>query len=488
MAKIKLLAIMLLIVFVGTVAADDFNVFVVKQKTDIFPNETAKFTIDIENKYDSEKRFRFYFPNNLLFNVITDPVRNSGVLIQPNESVSTEVSLTTKNAGPERYLFPVRVVADGEGDEKKVNVEIWVKETEPFEPPELDPKIVISDGWPKLSSGGEIDPRDDLRVQVEFKNKNQLDIEDMDVTLTSTLTSMEETKQLDIAPVGRSRVNFEVEYADKQMPTSDTLELTWEYNQTEFGPEEMDVEIVGYKQPFEIERSKSEKFLKENKTVVVENPGTLPNTEEVRVPVSWLESKFIETTPEYERMGVVDGERYLFWTVDLEAFGTTEINTHANYASLFWTVIVVLVLAVLGVAGYMFFRHPLKIHKKLVVQKVSDGGITRMKILLNVKNTTNKRVDGVLVVDNMPNIATVEKQEDEGVVAPTKILRHQKSGTVLKWELGQLEPNEERILTYKIHAKLAVVGDILLPPASIKYKDGSANRVVKSNKCYFANE
>ena len=481
--------IVLLFTLSITFAQDDFETKVFDKKTEIFPNETAEFSINITNNFASKQRFRFYFPNHMLFTVLTDPIRSSGVVILPNETVTTHVYLTAKNAIPERYVFPVKIGVDEKEAEKRVTTEILIKNPKPVEPPTFDPNVELSEGWPKITNKGELDPRDDFQVEVRFKNKNPLNIEGMNVHLKSNITDqVDERKKLDLGPLDTGRVRFKADYEDKTMPQKDLLLVTWDFNGTFFGPVEIPVEVMGYKKPFEVEKSSSKTFLKRFNNVTIYNPGTLPKTQEIKVPISWLESKFIKATPGEGKIYEQEGQKYISWDVYLEPFSDTKLTTRANFTGLFVTIIVIVLVIGSAVGLYYGFKHSVSARKKMIVEQESNGGITKMKVMLNVTNHSNKTVKEVKVMDVMPNIATVEKGTDHGVVQPDKILKHRKKGTLIKWDIGELEPKDERILTYKVNSNLPIVGDISLPTTSIKYSEDGARRVAKSNKCYLSQE
>ena len=102
---------------------------------------------------------------------------------------------------------------------------------------------------------------------------------------------------------------------------------------------------------------------------------------------------------------------------------------------------------------------------------MQDSGISKMKVLLHVKNRTGKVIDNILVTDRIPHIAEIIKDFEVGTLKPEKMIKHEKQGVLLRWTFSQLEPYEERIITYMVKTKLNIVGGFCLPSAMVKFKN-----------------
>jgi hypothetical protein len=75
----------------------------------------------------------------------------------------------------------------------------------------------------------------------------------------------------------------------------------------------------------------------------------------------------------------------------------------------------------------------------------------------------------VNIIDKVPHIAEVLKDFEMGTLHPTKVLKHAKKGTLIKWEVKELDKFEERVLAYKIKSRLSVLGEFKLPVAVAKF-------------------
>ena len=84
------------------------------------------------------------------------------------------------------------------------------------------------------------------------------------------------------------------------------------------------------------------------------------------------------------------------------------------------------------------------------------------------------------VSDRIPRIADIDTNYPVGTMQPSKIIKHDKRGTIIQWVIPTLEAYEERIITYHINSKLKIIGSMRLPNSMVKYK----NKRGKFSKVY----
>jgi hypothetical protein len=130
----------------------------------------------------------------------------------------------------------------------------------------------------------------------------------------------------------------------------------------------------------------------------------------------------------------------------------------------------ILIIAVVWII-WLFFRPALK--KSCVGLLLKDKEIT---ISLYLKNKGRKPLNDINVVDYVPPLAVLIKKFD---TLEPKITR-KVTGTELVWKIKELNPKEERVLTYRIKPIIEVVGDLKLPKAYLVYKSkiGKKSRVL----------
>jgi hypothetical protein len=102
--------------------------------------------------------------------------------------------------------------------------------------------------------------------------------------------------------------------------------------------------------------------------------------------------------------------------------------------------------------------------------------------MLDVINGTGKGLKDIKIIDIVPTIADIKKEFPEGTLKPSAILKHSSKGILLKWEIPELAPGEERLISYDIRTKLSILGSFTLPRAKVKYiKDGKESVVISNS-------
>jgi hypothetical protein len=143
----------------------------------------------------------------------------------------------------------------------------------------------------------------------------------------------------------------------------------------------------------------------------------------------------------------------------------------------------VLLVIILLIASYFFFRSELVVKKVGTTISMKEGGKSEIKILIYVKNRSKNLVQNLNIVDRVPHLSEVSSEQALGTLAPTKILKHDKKGTLIKWDIETIESKEERILSYKIITKLSILGNFNLPPTIVKFKTKrGTEKIISSNK------
>ena len=126
-------------------------------------------------------------------------------------------------------------------------------------------------------------------------------------------------------------------------------------------------------------------------------------------------------------------------------------------------ILLALALAMLGV----YYSTPYKLVKSVTVHK--KGKDKFIGIQLALKNKTGKKQKNITLEDYVPVPLVVSREF--GTMSPTAI-RKQKDKLALTWKFEELQPKEERMLSYKMKSKLEVDGKIGIPAANVNQKTG----------------
>ena len=313
------------------------------------------------------------------------------------------------------------------------------------------------------------DPREPLKVTVLTRNRNQLDITNMTIRLSSAVFSEEYSMAL--GPRKETTKDFTFDLNPLQEPGDYPVTVDLYYPKTGkvITTFETTLKIDGYSLVTPQYDTQYEWFLKKE-LINLENLGNEEKIKEVSVYAPWPKRLFMYSDPKAEKIKI-DGKTYLQWSTSLKTAETMQIIVYTNYR----VPIILLVILILGSAAYFVFRSPVLILKEVAVVGEDSEGISEVKVRIFLKNRSRGQVHNISVTDKLPGITELIQSNHLGSLKPTRITKTQKKGTLLYWDLDSIESYEERIITYRLKAKLKIVGDMTLPKARVKFDSGSGN-------------
>lgn len=134
-----------------------------------------------------------------------------------------------------------------------------------------------------------------------------------------------------------------------------------------------------------------------------------------------------------------------------------------KYELRFNSIVIISCILVIVIIWVVWLTFQPKLMKKYMGILAKDEEVT---ISLHVKNKSRKILDSVIVKDFVPAIATVIKEFD----TLTPSITRKATGTELTWQVKDVRPKEERVLTYKIKPVIEILGDLKLPKAHLLYE------------------
>ena len=140
---------------------------------------------------------------------------------------------------------------------------------------------------------------------------------------------------------------------------------------------------------------------------------------------------------------------------------------------------IILFLIGLTVLSYYLFRSPIVCEKKVQIEKTE--ATTRVTTKILIKNRSSKQIKNLIIKELVPPILNVRLIKQIGILEPSRIVKHERRGTLLEWKVDSLEPLEERIIIYRSTTRLSIIGEILLKSTLIKFRVGNKERITKSN-------
>jgi hypothetical protein len=464
MKSLKAIALFFMAVFCVSFVSASYVVTVSSDKNNIFPWEEASFMLSVHNKGTESDTLIYEFPDQIEWSLITDPlyVERS---IHPNETIKTIIRAkpTSENIFPRQYNLDVNIVSKKTGESLTQTLGVFIKDKRFFEYlPNVNVVVVLPEN---------LDPRSDATLYVSLKNLVPLNISDYTIEVRSEVNPENNKKiTFPLLPLGTTEKRFTLSYDELQVPITEHITLIASIPSKNYtaDPIVKEIKILPYSK-INQEVSVEESFLKTITKVSFFNDGNIVSSVPYKIQTSFMHNLFTSSQPEKPTYSAESGSKYLVWDNKVRPRETTRITITTDYRPLFvWTILIVLLVAL-----YFLLRSPVVIMKetKSMGKGTPEEGLSRLKVLLHIKNRTGRVISDIILIDRVPHIGTVEKEYAVGTLQPTNISRQDSKNTIIKWQFESLEPYEERIITYIIDAKLLVIGSMTLSHATIKYKN-----------------
>ena len=462
---VLVLVLLSLMLSFASAASFDVNISAVKDKITI--REQAEFNIKVTNLDEVSRNYRIFSLHFPEWDMYTQPLISPIELkIWPGESEDIKV-----------YVDPISVAMVG----TYVNVQ-KDKTTEIARTPikvSIFPKGAVIGGYvpnviAKLTMPDEVDPRDKIPISIKLENQNMLDIENMTLIINSDIIK----KQIyqNIGPKGTKTLELEESIGHLTPPGSYSIVLTvYVGDDPIITPVGKSLKVKQYAGIIDEKTEKS--FLKATRKITFGS-----NNEELQEPfkieTKWISNLFTSKKPRAST--VKEGKKlYIAWQPQLDPeTKTMQVTVSENYRTLF----IILFLIIAMILFYFSYRSPLTINKKAASIGRKEGGISEIKVVLQIKNRGKEPITEIHVKDRIPHLTDIEKEITIGTLQPTNVLKHETKGTFIKWVVDRLEPNEERVINYKVKSRLSILGDFSLPPTYAAFVYGGKQMKTSSNR------
>lgn len=454
-----------------------FDVTITPAKTDLIPDyfgtfEQGSFTITVRNNQNYTERFRFSV-GDVTWSVQSDPLSDylTGLEVEPGqERTATFYVQPIGSRLYGQYKVGIVVKAEKSGVEKSSSVLFNMKPAKPTL------KEYLFSVGKLVDVPSEIDPRNPAVITINLENRNPRNISSLLVSFSSRLIN--EKRTLTLGPFERKSVKVVTVLPPLTPPQDDELVVTFTVDDELLEPVIREpFSVTGYSQVKEQPQPLRTAFLRTEQEILYFNDGNIRAQKYVEKEVGSLQGLFTKTAPRAFTVNKY-GRQYLAWELEIEPQGRQPITIVQDYRLLFIALLVLLASGLL----YYVSKSPIVIRKEAVVVATQEGGISQMKVLIHIKNRTSDSFDSVTIADRIPSLVDLIKETEVGTMEPTRILKHEKEGNVVKWELGAIDRYEERIVSYRIRSKLSILGGMELPPALIKFVDKRGReRISRSN-------
>ncbi len=332
----------------------------------------------------------------------------------------------------------------------------------------IDPaKLVV----PSVELPSEINPSERNLFRVILENENDLFLEDIKLELKSDF--FEESRLLSLDNYESKSEDFLVEFkgdiGEGQYPLivniyyEDKLYVSKEFNMS-----------FGYHPTFIEQVSPESSFLVRRMEVTKSNTGNTSMTEFYRKKISSFEYFFTSSEPEADFVSKENGFYVLKWEFDLLPGETKTILIKTDYR---WLLIAFVLLVLVILSIYYHIKKDVSLTKKLVKIGKTKDGITKMRIVLTIKNK-GRTLNNIKVMDRLTNVK--EEPKEFGTLRPNKVIK-KINGYELVWFVPHIGRKEEIVISYRASSQFKGM-KLLIPRAHIRYMVGKRNVFVSSNK------
>ncbi len=457
--------LLVFLVTLGLVSAKEGVSFTEIDSTTILqPGELGSYTLLLQNEGSKELQIQIQaeayvgLPSNDFDYVFLDP---NYVVLQGHETAEVIVTLKLKEDVLRQKRYKTYITATAINDNSitsTYDLQVFAM------PPQNAVTVIVSESILSVGPGGQ------LPISMHLTNNLNRDLSNLDVYVTSELFSDSQTIEL---------FNDQEKDLEFIFPISKTAAAEeYNYNIRIYYDNELSGSaegnfIVDENLNSSIYTEVTNRFLYTIKKVTVTNNGNSVINDLYEIEPSLFESWFTTYSLDTSYNDELGKETWTFTLAPGEEF---VLSIKEDYRPL---VVGIIVLILLGFIAYYLFIKRVTMHKETFKLKYSTDGVSEFKVLLHLKNSTNKPIKDISVVDVLPKL--IQPKTNFGTLHPSGIERGDK-GIRMMWKIPELVSGEERIISYEVEAQFKVIGDISLSNATVKYKN-KGNRVIhiKSN-------
>lgn len=460
--------VLVLILCSAFVAADapasaSTEITVTSIKNQINLGDEATFGLKIVNTGTQVLRYSIYsLQNGQGWNVNPSPLRDRIIELRPGQAhTTTIVAEPLEDFVPGIYHVQITIENDL-GERFARNLKIYLA---PETPLDYVPNIEVT-----VDMDEKINPQAAVPIKIFLENRNPLDLAGLKVRIQSDIPEFVQEATVDLPPLEKKTVEFSIIPNPYQQPKEYTLFFVFQRDDQTIHVVEKRVEILPRVPAFSVTVDQEKIYLKHFYTVTITNEGNVLNTQEVHVPLSLWQALFSTTAGGH--IVLENGARALVWEVTLNPNESTTFYFTTNYRLLVY----LLAIVAFFTGFYFYVQSPIVVTKSAVTTKANEeGALSEIKVTLELRNRSSKPMKEIHVIDKVPGIANIEKSLELGTLKPEEI-KHGKQGTKVIWSLAELEGQEHRLITYKVKAKLNILGTFSLPRAVVEFKRGSGRK------------
>lgn len=438
----KLFLVFVLALSLFTVV-NGYTVTVTNVKNNGFEGETLLYNLTVYNdlsKTDTITFFDLTSRNNYVISYSTNRL-----ILKPGENKTVQISITSTVQTPLEIEVPITIyLTNSDNLNKEVKLRTLFKKR-------LNPKPEIK----TVFLNELIDPRLNNSVTIVLYNPS-------DTIIRSTLR-YEIFKNNDLL----KQNNFTV-YLDPYINTKITLPLELNYHQepgdyslritafnNEFAnpPEIVNFKVLGFSE-FNVEAMVDNKIVFKTVKIIVSNNGTSQDSTMIPVKINLLDLLLkYYSSHDYN---FTNGNLVFSLTIPP---GESEVIT---FKITYLPLILSPFLLVSGWLGYKYYSAKLRVDRSVKLVERGESS-SRFKVSITIRNVTESKLKKVKVRESV--IPFVNRIGSYGTLHPKLIGTD--SNRSLVWDLNDLDPKNEVVLTYEFETSIGILDKIVLPPTKV---------------------
>ncbi len=461
-----LLLIFVLILSIG-VSARSFNAEFEPIDNTITFGQLAKFKLEVRNDLNTIETFKVKTLDYPMWEIKTDPILNPiQFSVMPNKK--REIELLVNPLHVSNYgVYDVNAIVESVSKKEKLKIPLRINIVSPQVGTYVETVLAT------ILMDDKINPTKGIPIRIILSNQNIIEYPEITVQVESSIIKDEIKESL--GKKEKKTISLTKNINPQTPPQEDTLVVKLISNNKTLDTKIKRIEIIEAKELAKEAKTKI-RFLKTIEEITLKNIGNVQYKEGIKIESSLSKMLFTSSRPKGKFIKE-DNKRYLVVPVDIPPGGSTTIQITKNYITL---LIIVALIAVI-IALYYVFRSPLTISKKATNIAFKEGGVSELKVVLNISNRSKNKLKDIEIIDRIPNIADLEKGLTIGTLHPSKILKHEKKGTIIKWLIEELDAGDERVISYKIKSHLSILGEFSLSPTTAKFKFKGKDIITHSN-------
>ncbi len=437
----KTISLLAMLLILGAAFSLSYNLKSIKDTG--YPGEDLIYNLTVYNDGNKTETVSIFLPSAAKYSITPNNFQ-----LEPGKSKVVKIEYTIPiNANPGTYFLGIRV--NGETTNMHLNINVLR--------PESDyQKVEITS-----IRGGKFDPREGGTIMLVINNP----VTAVNAKFELITPFGNQTKTM-ILNKGTNTLTFDISAPDKTKPNDYPITVLMYVH----GIEKVynsKINILGYS-TCEITKIKKSNIFMNRVEYKILNNGTEKGTCEVKAYVSGINKLLLGSLTEGYKM---EGNE-IVWNVEVNPDESKIVYYEITYYSIYIAVIVAIGVTAL----YFWMVQTVKVKKSLIEYKKGKGFMD-LKLQISVKNTKNKTLKNIVVLEHIPTLVREVKEFGtmKGEIVKIKGKRY------IKWTIDELKPKEEIFLSYKVRTSLEVIGDLVFDPTEIKFKDNDREKVIKSN-------